>query len=129
MNVIQFIGGTATSTFKIEPGGQVTIGDIANLTGLGIHELGLRNARSLKGFNQGGTQSYSLIHFDVNDMVRLGADSQSSGVGHVAIPKDTTGTIPAAGATRNGLILIDETNNRFCFYANNNRYFVGGTPF
>lgn len=36
-------------------------------------------------------------------------------------------SLPGAGATANGTLAIDTTNNRLCFYANGNRYYISAT--
>lgn len=80
--------------------------------------------------NAAFTAFRSIINVDANNIIQLGKDFQTSGEGHIAIPDTTSANLPASGvAALNGLIVIDTTNHRLCFYEGGLRYYVNGTAF
>jgi hypothetical protein len=89
----------------------------------------LKNGKSLWGENAATVSLISMIATDGNDLVSLGLSADSTGSGHVSIPRDTAANLPAAGANRNGIIVGDKTNNRFCYYINGARFWLLGTAF
>lgn len=123
LSVIKYLAGVLTHTLRVDSGGQTTIGALAVLTNLLVNELGLQNSKSIRGTNAAGNDNLNMIVIDGNNLVQLGVNN-ASGDGAVAIPKNTAANLPAAGGTRNGIITIDTTNNRLCYYSGGNRYFI-----
>jgi hypothetical protein len=81
------------------------------------------NASYLAGTRSGGG-TYRLIGLDANDHINLGANDS-----FIVIVSTAVGNFPAGGATMNGVIGIDSTNNRLVYYSGGNRYFIAGTAF
>lgn len=96
---------------------------------LPISGISFNNSVGIYGLNAAGTALLQIVQVDANNLVLLGAAADSTGNGHVSIPRDTAANLPAAGATRNGIIVMDKTNNYFCYYVNGARYFLLGTAF
>lgn len=92
-------------------------------------DLVLENQKDVRASNTLTTAAVSLIRLDANDLVVLGNDAVNSGRGHVAIPWVAAANLPAAGAAKDGIIVIDKTNHRLCFYETGARYYVAGTAF
>lgn len=72
-----------------------------------------------------------FIGVDDNDVTRVGEDCDITGLpnGHFAIPAKASTELPTAGVDADGIIIIDKTNHRICFYEGGNRYRVNGTAF
>lgn len=121
--IVAYVGGVLKHLFRVESAGQVTIGQLATLTGLVIGELGIGNSLAFRGTNAAGNANLPLVFIDVNNLVQLGSNN-ATGDGAIAIPKNTAVNLPASGATRNGIIALDTTNNRLCYWVNGNRYFI-----
>lgn len=96
-------------------------------------EIIIKNNRNIKSNNFADTALLPLIGLDINNLVSLGSNpvGATTGVGNVSIPRSLTADLPLAGATRNGIILIDKSAAppRLCFYVNGLRYYVAGTAF
>lgn len=60
-----------------------------------------------------------------NRQVRLGGGYAGGSFTNIVGTNATS--LPGAGATANGTLAIDTTNNRLCFYANGNRYYISAT--
>ena len=74
----------------------------------------------------------SIIELDAFDVIRVGEDAATDNtpVGHFAIPAKASAQLPATGdINASGIIIIDKTNNRLCFYHGTVRYYVAGTLF
>lgn len=87
-------------------------------------ELGIRN------FAQDDDLSLCLI--DENDVLLLGEKASTFSDlwrGHIAIPNKIDTDLPAAGTEPNGIIVIDKTNGKLCYYTNGSRYAITGTAF
>lgn len=127
--IVAYVAGALKHMFRIETAGQVTIGQLTTLTSLVIGELGIANNKIIRGTNAAGTDNLPLITIDANNLVQAGSNA-ASGNGAFSIPKNTNANLPAAGATRNGIIVIDTTNSRLCYYVGGLRYFIPiGTSF
>src|SRR4051812_23378389 len=87
------------------------------------------NGTSIYGRDTAGTGILSMITVDSSNLVYLGINAAASGQGHVGIPTVLVADIPVAGASRNGVIVIDKTNNRLCYFSSGNRYYLTGTAF
>lgn len=132
IDFVKVLTGVDTKIMCIMPTGVVTMGAMTsgNLTGAGAHELVFKNAKGLRGVNAGGTKTIVIGSIDSSDLVALAPDNLPDGTGHLQIPNVATADLPAAGATRNGLLVIDKGTNRLCYYASGNRYKIAiGTSF
>lgn len=95
------------------------------VTSAAAGEVVLANAKALRSVNGAGTDTLALIYLDSNSLVQAGR----SGVG-LSIPVVANASLQAAGsAALNGLLVIDSTNDRLCFYSGAGRRYVTGTPF
>lgn len=84
----------------------------------------MASTQSLRSVNAAGTSSVSIITLDSNDDVSVGGFGRLVGVGYFG-----NASFPAGGASRNGKVAIDSTNNRLVFYSGGSRYYVTGTAF
>lgn len=143
---LRFYVDATLAIIRIGPGGrfgwQNSVGaDIGTVFPSGaIHAYGagvdpgaagfyVANSSPFKSLNAGGTGYFHLLSLDVNNVLRLGEDAVATGQGHVGIPAKTDVNLPPAGAANDGIIVIDKTNNRLCFYHSGARYYVTGTAF
>lgn len=126
---LQFISGAISIPLAIDSAKTIKIGVIASTTGCGAGDVVIKNSNHLRSVNNAGNNTYSMMRLDSNDLIGLGSDATSAGPGHVAIPQVTSANLPAAGAAKDGIIVIDKTNHRLCFYESGNRYFCAGTAF
>lgn len=81
--------------------------------------------------NQADLASLSIIMRDANNVIRVGESAaiDTTPVGHFGIPAKVALELPAAGAIADGVIIINKTTNRFCFYHSGLRYYVAGIAF
>lgn len=128
---IQVTGGIKTVRARISPAGLLSLGILPLFeTGSIAGDLLIANVRSIRSVDAAAGATYSMIVMDGNDLIGLGRSAANTGKGHVTIPRVAAVDIPAAGVSRNGIILIDSTNNRICYFNNNLRYFMpAGTAF
>lgn len=73
-----------------------------------------------------------MTFMDLNDLVDIGSNptGSTSGEGNISIPTAVAADLPLAGATRNGILILDKTNNRLCYYVGGLRYKIAlGTAF
>jgi len=125
----RIIGGTLQKLIRATASGIISIGTLVTETGAAINDLVMKNGKVIRGTNFGGTTNLAMINIDANDLIILGGDAVSSGAGHVHIPHVASANVPTAGATKNGIILIDKDNNWLVYYSNGNRYKIVGTSF
>lgn len=107
--------------------GVITIGN-SSVVGANAGDATYENNRGPRGTNGANNATFSMSKLDANDVVQLG-DSTVGRAGCVGIPKMTNANLPTAGSTENGIIAIDTTNNRLCYYSGGNRYYLTGTAF
>lgn len=111
---------------RISDGGIFLVGTTAEGDSV-AGDIVLANGKELRGVNAAATGSRFLIGINSNNIVGLGGGY--TGDAHVAILGLPAASLPAAGATFNGVIAFDTTNNRFVFYVGGNRYWIAGTSF
>lgn len=98
-------------------------------TGAAAGDVVLANAKALRSVDAAGTGTNPLISAAAahDSLVILG----SRGLPNVVIGyKSATSLPPAgAGATWDGTVVIDTTNNRLVYYVNGSRFYLTGTSF
>lgn len=122
---LQLIGGVLTVPFVIRSD-KIIQWNSAVVTGAVAGDMVFTNSMFLRAANAAGTTTLPIFQLDANNLVGLGSNpvGATTGEGNVSIPRAFAADLPAAGATRNGIIIIDKTNNRLCYYSNANRYFI-----
>lgn len=94
----------------------------------------LMEGREFKCANFLDTGHIGIAGVDEYNIVRFGNDAAivaGLAYGHIAIPTRITGDLPAAAANSStaGILVIDKTLNRLCFYHGTTRYYLTGTAF
>lgn len=118
------------TAFAIDVNSVLYFGQPATVTGATAGEPVLANNKHLRGPNAAATATFRLIGIDNNNIVQLGKDASAGGDGHVAIPLVPNASIPTAGGSKNGIIMIDTDNSRLVYFVNGNRYYLPiGTAF
>lgn len=102
-----------------------------NIIGAIANDIVIPNLTNLRAVDSTGLKTYQLIQFDANDLLELGSNpiGAATGEGNISISRAVTADLPTAGATRNGIIILDKTANRLCYYVNGNRYYLAGIAF
>lgn len=128
----QRTGGTDKIPFEIDTTSVIKIGNPAVTGGIGAGETIIPNNKGIWAVNQASNDAHQLVKLDANNLVVLGGTAQSGGnpFGHINIPSKSSVNLPNAGASSNGIIVIDSTNTRLCYYTGGLRYFIpAGTSF
>lgn len=127
------IGGVLTQIFAANPnaGGIVHTGALPNANNLNAFDIVVPNTKKLASVNAAGTTNLSMILMDGFDLVQLGSKSagNTNVNGSPAIPTVANADLPPTSANNNGVILIDKTNHRICWWDSGNRYYAAGTAF
>jgi hypothetical protein len=119
------IGGTLSVTGTTTLTGKLLMGSaIAGASAAG--EIVLGNQKRLWGVDNSGTVVVPLIYTDSVGYPQVGATDFSS---PIKIARDTAANFPAFSTNYTGVIAIDTTNNRLCFYSGAGRFYVAGSSF
>lgn len=130
--VLLYIAGALAKSLRVNSTGQVTLGVLQTLTNLTVNELGLKNQKYIKGTNFAGDNNLPIVRIDAADLVVLGSNPAgfTTGEGNISIPDAVSADLPVAGASRNGILILDKGTNRLCYYVNGLRYKLAlGTAF
>lgn len=128
--IVQMQAGTAVNAMQVEAAkGNLIMDPASYKTPILSNEIIYKNNRSIRGVNAANNGFFQMLGIDANDVIKIAANFAASGKGHLSIPNDTAANLPAAAANQDGTIVIDKTNNRFCFYHSGLRYYVLGTAF
>lgn len=105
--------------------------DEVALTDAVAGDIVIPNLSKLRAIDSTGLKTYQLLQFDGNNLLELGSNpvGAATGEGNISISRAVTADLPTAGATRNGIIILDKTANRLCYYVNGNRYYLAGIAF
>ena len=120
---IVFKGQTGTERMRLTNAGILALGTTM-VTSAAAPALVLANAGQIRTVNAAGTNTYSLIYADANDIIQVGGQGTLVSSFYIA-----NASLPAGAAANNGAIGVDSTNNRFIFYSGGNRYYITGTGF
>lgn len=103
---------------------------LAQIEELRTRDIVIDNTESIFGCSDKGEKK-PLIGIDVKNRIQLGnsLDVKPTGEFHLFVPNITSGNLPPANTDMNGLVVIDSTNTRLCFYSGGARYFVTKTAF
>lgn len=105
--------------------GQVLVGTTVT-TGAAAGEVVLANAKALRGVNAAGADTYPLIVLNASNFVQVGTTTHTN---PIKISYDTNANLLAGGANANGVLGVDSTNNRLCYWSGGARYYLLGTAF
>lgn len=130
----QFYSKDATGLLfcaQVSPKGTFEHGPVGFRTGAVVGDVIIANGKIFYGNNVAATKILSILQIDVNDLVQLGSNpvGAATGEGNISIPRAVTADLPTAGGTRNGIVILDKTNNRLCYYVSGARYYLTGTAF
>lgn len=95
-------------------------------TGASQGDVVLANTKAVRAVNAAGTNTLPLVTLDAGNLVQLGSESAGA---FPAVPMRAAGSLPAASALMNGVLAIDTTNNRLCYWSGGVRYYINGTSF
>lgn len=132
IHLVQFDGINLIEQILIDDNGIIQIGEPTFVTDADPSDMVFANDLSLRGSNFLGTKTHHMIGVDVNDLVSIGDNPTGSttGEGNISIPTSLAVDLPTAGATRNGILILDKDNKRLCYYVAGNRYKIAlGTLF
>jgi hypothetical protein len=106
---------TGVQLWTSYPSGAFATGNIG--VDPGVLGFCLFNTLSLYGRNAANNANLKIALIDSNDVIRLADDANSgSRIGHMGIPAKTTANLPPAGASSDGIIAIDKTLNKLCYW-------------
>lgn len=132
IDFIQNILGINYYPFKVDVDQIIRLGNPTFWTDSDPDELVIMNDKEIRATDSTETKTLPIAVLSANDLVVLGSTpvGSTSGEGNISIPRCVNADLPVAGGTRNGIIIIDTTNHRICYYVNGNRYFMTtGTSF
>lgn len=133
ISLIHFDGTNLFEPFTVDSADRIIrLGNPAFYTDANEDEIVLSNTKFIRGANFAADATLPMMNLDANDLVELGSNpvGATTGEGNISIPRAVVADLPTAGATRNGILILDKTNNRLCYYVSNNRYYIGiGTSF
>lgn len=127
--LVQYDGADAFYPLRVADDRIIRLGNPTFFTDAAEDEIVIMTEKSIRSTNSAEDRTISMIQLDAADLVYLGIDADPDGTGHVGIPTVVDTDLPAAAAGQNGTIVIDKTNNRFCFYHSGLRYRINGTAF
>lgn len=109
--------------FTITPNIGSYFGPVPSVTLMGLYDVALLNESYIRGSNVAGNNNLGMIRVNANDVVELGPDANSGArIGHIVIPQKTTANMPPAAAASDGIIAIDKTTNKLCYWVGGVRY-------
>jgi hypothetical protein len=131
IQLLQMVAGVLNVPIVIAADKVIRIGTIGTATGAAADEIVIPNLKALKASNVAATGTLPIAIIDGFDLVQIGSKSagNTNPNGAPAIPTVAAADLPAAGANNNGMILIDKTNHRICWWDSGNRYYAAGTAF
>ena len=132
ISLIHFDGTDLFEPFAVDSVDRIIrLGNPVFYTDADTDEIVLANTKFIRGANFAGDATLPMINLDANDLVELGSNPEgaTTGEGNISIARAVAADLPDAGATRNGIIIINKDNNRLCYYVSGNRYYLTGTAF
>ena len=91
-------------------------------------EIVLANAKAIRGYLASGSSGRALLALSAANLVQLGGGHH--GPTNIEIRGDTASALAAAGSSANdGIVVLDVTNNRLCYYVGGNRFALTGSTF
>lgn len=129
INFWHWTGAALVQRGSFDANGVFQIGAPTFLTGATAAEVVMQNAKSIRANNAAANGLIQMIGVDGNDHVVIGASNVVGGAGHVVIPNRSSANVPAAAGSMAGVIMIDDTNNWFVFYAGAARFRLAGVAF
>jgi hypothetical protein len=123
------IAGTHYNVAQFTTGRVLTFDPGGFSTGALDGEILYKNNRSIRGINAASNALFQMIGITNTDQIVIGANAASTGKGHVKHPDATTANLPAAAAANDGIIAIDKTTNKICWWENGSRFAVAGVAF
>ena len=115
-----------TERVRISRSGLLLVGTTVEASAV-AGDVVLANAKALRGVTAAGTDTAPLIGLTAGNYLALGGGY--SGSLFAQILGAVVGGLNVGGATANGTITLDTTNNRFVYYSGGNRYYLTGTAF
>lgn len=126
---LQFLYTGAAQSGIIDVNGVWRIGTPGSVVGAVVGDMVFPNSSFIRGANVGNTTSVKMMGIDVNNLIEIAPDAQNTGDYHLSIPRAINTDLPAAGSTRNGILVLDKTSNLLCYYVGNQRFAVLGSAF
>jgi len=115
------VTGVASFTEKVLIGTTVTNGASAG-------DLVLANQKAIRGLENSGTVAIPLVFADSVGYPQLGTATLAGG-SPGKLCRGPAVDFPAGSTNLAGIVAIDQTNNRLCYYSNGARYYLTGTSF
>lgn len=131
ISFIQYISDVIYTPLVIDHDRIIRIGNPDFYSDADEDEIVIPNSKKFRATDSTSLLTYPLFFLDANDIFQIGTNpvGATTGEGNVGIPRAVGTDLPAAGVGRNGIIIINKTTPRLCFYVNNLRYYVAGTAF
>jgi len=129
VRIRQRIAGVDYTPITVDATRRIILGHPLNISGA-ADEILLANNKGIRAANAAASGGLEIARLDANNLVNLGSHTNGTGGdGNISISRSTTANMPTAGATRNGILIINSTTNELCFYTGNLRYKLVGVAF
>jgi hypothetical protein len=133
-------GGTSVSVrnnidtqdnLLITDAGVISTRGAATTSGAQPGDIVLPNGKNLRASDSSGVTAIPLIGAaGAGAALVLGGQTNSLDTGNLPrVAYWNAASLPAGAVGFNGTIAVDGTNNRFCWYSGNSRFYIAGTAF
>lgn len=131
VSIIQVITDVVYTYFKLTRLRFLLLMGATITTGATTKDIIIPNDVTLRAENAALTSTHLLVKLDTNNLVQLGSNptGATTGEGNISIPRAVTADMPAAGGTRNGILIIDKTDDTLAYYVDGLRYKLTGVVF